>query len=121
MYRILCEDVAVGTVETNREGLYYQFACRCIPPDKQVYRICVSDGIIQQNLGICVPVGEHFVLNTRIPAKLLQGEDLTFYLIPAKIDKCRIPVVTNEPFEALDKLEAARFVNENGQPEILID
>ena len=121
MYQIFCEDMVVGTAEREREGLYYRFFCSCTPPDRNIYRIRINNGVKIYDLGICVPNGDTFSLTTRVPVKNFQGEEMHFTLVSAKQNSMRIPVKTNEPFEQLDKLEAARFLTDNGQPEIVID
>ena len=121
MYKIIYNDTVVGTAEVKKEGLYLHFVCKCAPPDKELYRIQVSDGVDNRNLGICVPEGNSFYLNTRVPSKHFANEQLSFRMIPARSDNKVIPVATDVPFEDLEQLKTARFQIENGQPGILID
>ena len=120
MFEIFYHDRVVGTADVKTEGLYYRIVCHCVPPDESVYRICVSDGLNTRNLGICVPEGNTFFLTARIPVKYLK-EKMRFELMASKQEQEKISVSTDEPFNALDHLETARFQIVNGQPEILID
>ena len=121
MFDICYHDGVVGNAEVTKEGLYYRFCCVCTPPDKSMYRIHVTDGIITKDLGICVPEKDRYILVTRVPMKYFKGEELTFILTSNKLEKAFMPVATDAPFEALDQLKTARFQIENGQPGILID
>ncbi len=111
----------VGQAEIIKEGLFYRIHCACKPTDEGIHRITVSDGISVVDLGICVPVGERFVLTTRIPAKRLTGENLSFALVGKNEGEHTVPVDTGAPFAHLDKLENARLEVTNGQKMIVID
>lgn len=121
MHDIYAGTQVVGRAEVIKEGLYYRFSCKCTLPDEGVYRITVSDGNNTKDLGICVPTGEWFGLVTRVPVKYLSGDKLEFALVPKDSQVTAIPVVTNEPFEDLDKLESAYLQEKDGKAEIIID
>lgn len=116
MYPILYYNAPVGDAEMKREGLYYRFICTCTPPDTEMYRIFVSDGKTEIDLGICVPEGGRFVLRCALPAKRLSGQTLVFTLKENK--GMRHPVTDGEPFSALDKLDDAYFEVIDGQAQI---
>ena len=111
----------VGQAEVMKEGLYYRFSCKCTPPDDGVYRIIVSDGNYEKNLGICVPTGAWFCLVSRVPVKYLPGEELKFTLIPKDKKGSVIHVESDKPFPALDKLESACLQETECGAEIVID
>lgn len=117
MYDIMMNTKVVGQAEVMKEGLYYRFTCRCTPPNDAIHRIIVSDGNITRDLGICVPTGEWFCLVCRVPIKYLPGDKLEFSLVTNE-QKNAVPVETDTPFPALDKLETA-YLQKNG--EIVID
>ena len=121
LYDIYMGTQVVGQAEVIKEGLYYRFSCKCTPPDEGIYRITVSDGNNTKDLGICVPTGEWFGLVTRVPVKYLSGDKLEFALVPKDSQVTAIPVVTNEPFADLDKLESAYLQEKDGKAEIIID
>ena len=121
MFDISYYDRIVGNAQVTKEGLYYRFCCVCTPPDKAMYRIHVTDGVVTKDLGICVPEKDRYTLVTRVPMKCFKSEELNFILTTNKLEKAFMPVATDGAFEALDHLETARFQMENGQPGILID
>ena len=121
MLEILWKDRQVGYAQVKQEGLYYRFSCACTPPDGAIYRIYVSDGKNRRDLGICVPKDGEFVLNTRVPCKYINGENLSFELSSEKQDAISVPIKSGESFAYLDQLETARLRVTNGQPEIVID
>ena len=116
MFDILMDTKVVGSAELTKEGLYYRFFCTCKLPDDGIYRVTVSDGNHTKDLGICVPSG----MVTRIQQKYLQGEKLSFSLIPDKADENRIVVNTDTPFEKLDMLDSSHLRIADGRVEIMI-
>ena len=121
MYDIYADTQVVGRAEAIKEGLYYRFSCKCTLPNEGVYRITVSDGNNTKDLGICVPTGEWFGLVTRVPIKYLPGDKLEFTLVQKDRQVTAIPIVTNEPFADLDKLDSAYLQQTDGKTEIIID
>ena len=119
MFEIFYEDTVVGSAEIKREGLYYKMRCICIPPNDGIHKITVSDGVTVRDLGICVPLNGKFTVTARLPIKCFQSDRLRFTLIPKT--KAGIAISDGAPFAQLDKLEAARLVFSDGQPEIVID
>ena len=87
MFDICYHDGVVGNAEVTKEGLYYRFCCVCTPPDKAMYRIHVTDGVVTKDLGICVPEKDRYILVTRVPMKYFKGEELTFILTSNKLEK----------------------------------
>ena len=121
MYDIFAGAQVVGQAEVIKEGLYYRFSCKCMPPDEGVHRIMVSDGNKTKDLGICVPTGEWFCLVCRVPVKYLSGGALNFTLVPKDRKISTVPVVTNEPFSEIDALDTAYLQEFDGKTEIVID
>lgn len=119
MYDVLLNNIPVGNVQVDREGLYYKFQCSCRFPQNRIYRIRVSDGKSEIMLGVCIPKGDQFVLNTKIPTKKIQGETLLF--TAETQNEMGICVESGMSFAYLDKLETARLQNTNGQFRIVID
>ena len=121
LYSISWNDKSVGRAEVQSEGLYYRFICACELPDDRIYRITVSDSQTVKDLGICVPDGKKFGLNTRIPKKYLKGETLIFSLTSSNKKNNVLPVADGAPFPQLEDLENARLQFTDGQAQILID
>ena len=67
-------DRLVGRVRAERQGLYYLFRCRCRLSGEAAFRLLVSCGEKQEDLGILVPMEGGFGLDTRRPVKRL-GEE----------------------------------------------
>ena len=110
----------MGAANIKKEGLYYIIFCECTLPGEGIYRIVVSDGNSERNLGICVPTGNRFTLCARVPVKGLQEENLKFTLVPKDM-RTSCPVETNKPFEALDQLGSAYLAESRGEASIILD
>ena len=135
-YEIVYEGKPVGSVRTEKQGLYLCFHCRCALPDGRMYRIHVCSGDKREDLGICIPVEGKFGMDKKIPSKRLGEGALTFQLVPKdwKPEKfvaepelpvqeevltepepviaeepegIFVPVSEEEPFQQLDMLEDA--------------
>lgn len=81
-YDIKFDDSPVGKAQMEKQGLYMLFSCRCRLPDTGIYRIHAVYGDKREDLGICVPMGELFGMDKKIPAKQLEAGIPTFELIP---------------------------------------
>ena len=114
----------VGTAEITQQGLYHQIACKLSLPYDAIYRVYVSGSGKQLELGVCVPDGEYFVLNKRVPGKRLIGfGKLSVFVDDDKVSaaKNRIPVSNSEPFEQLHKLRNGRFQWDGGAGFIILE
>lgn len=119
MYSVFFNDTPVGQARVKREGLYYKILCRCVFPHKNIYRIKVTDGNKEVDLGICVPEGNYFTLISRIAVKNIPGDNLQFTVTTNQTTEYF--VADRKPFHDLDKLETARLQNRNGQLYVVID
>ena len=135
-YEIQYQGKPVGSVRTEKQGLYHCFHCRCSLPDEGMYRIHVCSGDKWEDLGICIPVEGKFGMDKKIPSKRLGEGELTFRLVskdwkpeeptveadppvreesaaepePAAVQEPEgifVPVSEEEPFHQLDMLEDA--------------
>ena len=120
LYDIMCNGVAVGKASVKREGLYYCIHYKCNLPQKGIFRVMVTESHNTYDLGICVPDGDVYSGTTRIPCKRFYSNDLVFTLMSDDKIVC-VPIMGGEPFLYLDKLNAARLCNTNGQLEIIIN
>ena len=121
MYHVFWNEKSVGTAKVIKEGLYYRFSCVCRLAEKGVYRICVSDGHKELDLGICVPEGQDFVLNTKIPSKNFREETFSFRLVTKQEKRIVVPVKDGMPFSYLESLNDACLKTVNGVQCIVID
>ena len=72
----------IGKAEVTRQGLYYLFSCRCKLESDTMYRVTVSCGGHHENLGVLVPMGTEFGLDTKgahivnghVPVEQIHGE-----------------------------------------------
>lgn len=120
-YPLFYKNTTVGEVEVSQKGLYYQFDCRCNPPDRNFYRIVISIGNTEQSLGICIPDGKHFVLSKQLSVKSIKEGEWEFYLRPKDaVDSVVVAVSDDEPFPQLDKLLTSSLVVRNDEPFITI-
>ena len=74
-------DRSVGRVLVERQGLYYVFRCRCALSGETAFRLFASCGEKQEDLGVLVPMGDSFGLDTRRPVKRLGEGVLSFRLV----------------------------------------
>jgi len=118
IHEILLWDKAVGTVRITREGLYYRFFCSCQLDDDTVCRVMAG----KESLGILVPCGGGFELNTKLPVKRFGDSAPEFRLVPSKpvLEGKFVPIKPEEPFAYIERLQDAYLTQKNGQPGIVI-
>lgn len=110
-------DRPVGHVLVERQGLYYVFRCRCTLSGGTAFRLLASCGEKQEDLGVLVPMGDSFGLDTRRPVKRL-GEGVLSYRLVSKHDAPRThfaPISPEEPFAYLQRLKDAYLAEKDGQ------
>jgi hypothetical protein len=121
LYDIYKGSNLVGSATVKKEGMYYKLTCVCRPVMDGRYRIKVYYGREVIDLGICVPEGGNYTLVSRILVKKLLQEKITFVLEEDSNNPLRVGIAPEKHFPYLDKLTAARFLYQNGQPVIIID
>ena len=112
----------VGNVLVERLGLYYRFHCRCKLTGDVICRLQVVCGDKQENLGILVPVGEGFGIDTKLPIKKLGEGIMRFFLLPkheAATEVKFVPIYPEEPFRYISRLKTLYLERQNGQIGIL--
>lgn len=121
-YHIYLGQDKAGEVTVKREGLYYLFQCRCRLPSMPIYCAVLQNGNAQFNLGVCVPEGNIFRASKRIPVKLLDKQEFSFFLIEKQKNPTKVvPVDVQKPFRYLEELENAYFQRSNGTAQICIE
>ena len=107
----------VGKVQVIRQGLYYRFHCRCRMPGDGVCRVKVSCGGREESLGILVPAGDGFGLETRLAAKRLGQGSPEFTVVPnrARLHGKFVPIKPEEPFAYIARLKDAYLAARFGQ------
>jgi len=111
-----------GKVLVQRRGLYYHFFCRCNLTGNNIYRLMVTCGSVQENLGILVPEEDSFVLNTSLPVKRIGEGEMSFVLRPKQesLTGSFVPISPEEPFSYISRLKESFLLYQNGQPGIRI-
>lgn len=108
---------AVGKVQVRRQGLYYVFHCRCRLTGEVVSKLVVHTGNHQENLGILVPMGDGFGLDTKVPVKKL-GEGIpSFQVVPNRVvlQGQFVPIRAEEPFAYITRLQNAFLARLEGE------
>lgn len=106
----------MGKVQVLRQGLYYRFHCRCQLSGDVICRLHVTCGEKGENLGVVVPMGDGFGLDTRLAAKHLGEGEWRFTLTPKQEtpEKKLVPISPEEPFAYISRLKDAYLAEQNG-------
>ena len=121
-YPVFQGDAQIGKVSVYRIGLYYRFCCNCKLQNNGLYRLYVSCDGCQQNLGVLVPEGDCFFLETRVPSKRF-GEGIPeFFVISnyAKSEEAFYPIYPEEPFAYISRLKDAYLIKRNSQLGVIL-
>ena len=112
----------VGAAFVERQGLYFCFNCRCRLSVGSLFRVMVECDGHHENLGILVPQGGWFVLETRLPVKRFGDGVLRFFVTPKypSGQGTFIAVYPDEPFAYLTRLKNAFLDYRNGQAGVVI-
>ena len=112
-----------GKVQVLRQGLYYRYICRCRIRGNILYRLLVSCGGQEEDLGILAPVEDGFGIDRKIPVKRLGTGVPEFRLCPRKerVKGVFVPICPEEPFAYISRLKSAYLVRKAGQTGILIE
>lgn len=121
-YEIRLGRELVGQANVTRQGLYYHFSCRCKLGADIMYRVTVSCGGHHENLGILVPMGALFGLDTRLAVKRLGEGTLHFQALPkhGKATGRFIPIHPEEPFAYITRLQDAFLEIRDGQMGVVL-
>ena len=117
MYEVYLGDKRVGTVEVARQGLYYRFRCRCSLSGEVICKLVVTCGGREENLGVLVPEGDGFGLETRLPVKRLGDGEMKFRVVPRHtgVTGNFVPLAPEEPFAYITRLKDAYLEKRDGQ------
>ena len=116
-YEVFFGGKSIGKVQVCQEGLYLHFLCRCQLSGQVVCKLMVSCGKKQESLGILVPAGDGFGLETRLAARHLGLGELSFQVVPNRvvIPGQFVPIYPEEPFSYLARLKDAYLARVDGQ------
>ena len=121
-YEICLGSSPVGEARVEKQGLYYRFSCRCALNGATMQRVMVACGENKVDLGICVPMGDSFGLDKKVPCKHLGEGKPEFFLTPRPRQGGGkfVPVYPEEPFAYMSRLKGAFLEIQNGQRGIVI-
>ena len=121
-YSVFSGDEEIGKVFVERLGLYYRIRCRFALTGDVRYRLLAECGENRVDLGLCVPQGSVFGVNTKIPIKRLGEGELHFRLMPKhqKADGKFVPVKPDEPFSYIRQLQNAHLAKQDGHLGIVL-
>lgn len=112
----------VGKVYVDSQGLYFRFRCRCRIVGNVICRLVASRGGEEVHLGIPVPSGGEFALDTRLPAKRFPPGEFRFCLRPkhSELQGKFVPLSPQEPFAYITRLKNAYLEKRDGQVGLVI-
>ena len=116
-YEVNKNGQVVGRATVTREGMYYQIRCRCDLNEEGMFRLVIDFEDDRIDLGILVPDGKGFGLQTRINTKTLGQGSPAFSILPRResIQHTVIKLCPEEPFRYLSRLEDAFLAKRNGE------
>lgn len=121
-YEVRMGDRSVGTVTVEKEGLYYRFSCRCVLSGEVMCRLWLHCSGKDTDLGLCVPMGDGFGTDKRLPVKQC-GEGMPVFLLRPKETELRgnfVPLSPEEPFRYIHRLQDAFLERRREQLGIVI-
>lgn len=120
-YDVTLNGKVVGQAQVRKEGLYYRFQCQC-RLSGDVCKLEVACGENRANLGVLIPTGDGFGLETKLPVKRIGEGIMEFFIIPNRVVLAGkfVPIYPEEPFAYIEKLKKAHLARQNGQLGIII-
>ena len=121
-YDVFLGQQAVGKVYVDRQGLYCRFRCRCQVAGGTICALAVRCAEDEIHLGIPVPAGDAFTLETRVPAKRFPDGKFRFVLLPrhGEMKGKFVPLSPQEPFAYISRLKHGYLENREGRVGVVI-
>ena len=122
-YDVMLGSQKMGSVTVRKQGLYWQFDCRCSLSGEVMYDLVVQTADAQVSLGLLTPCGDRFGLLTKQPVKRMEQGKPTFLLRPRHtgMKECFVRVNPQEPFGYLRRLESAYLAKRNNQIGLILE
>lgn len=105
----------VGKVQVIPSGLYLAFHCRCQLTGSVVCRLWAVYENHRESLGVLVPMGEGFGLDTKLPKKRFPEGKPTFLVLPKHEAANFAPISPEEPFAYIQRLKDGFLDRQDGQ------
>lgn len=121
-YEVYQNGRAVGTVQMNRRDLFYYIRCLCRPEKPGMYRLAAETNTGRTDLGICVPMGECFGVETRVSCKRFGEGKPEFQLLQNRAEPSHhfYPVDPKKPFHHISSLKYGIFGRQNGHAGVIL-
>jgi hypothetical protein len=110
-YSVYQSNREVGCAKVETEGLYCNIACTCRLNKGIIYALFAQGKSGAVRLGIPVPMGDTFVLKTRIPTKKLPNDVSSFYILENTLvsEENRMPLEEGGPVGCLTNILEAKL------------
>lgn len=120
VYDVQLGEQVIGCVTLTARGLYYSLSCQC-SETKEMVKLVVHSDLGEIPVGICAPTDSGFGIDRMIPQKRLGKGPFKFCLMKSDSGEGEFfSLHPDQPFQAIDRLEDARFFVKDGIPGILI-
>lgn len=121
MFPVFYGSKQCGSARLVQIGLYYKITCKCEIPEVILCKIELETNGKTMDLGTCIREGSHYCVETKIPTKYIEKNDISFYLRAKETEKKPefVPVETDTPFPHLDRLHFARMAHHNGKSGVI--
>ena len=116
-YDVRMGDKSVGKALAERQGLYYRISVRCDLDGDIMHKVLLRCGNGDENLGVLIPMGNQFGIDTRIPVKRAGEGPLEFLIFPrhGELSGRFVPLSPEEPFRYIAKLKDAFLAHSNNR------
>lgn len=117
---VFYEEVPVGEVTLEQEGLYCYVRCLCTV-DRSMLRLVDIRDSNKFSVGICGPIRDGFGLEKRLPAKYMESGEHYFMLTDIYEREGQFyPISEKIPLSVLTQPEKCRYMVKNSVPGIII-
>ena len=79
-YSVTMGTQIVGTATVRRQGLYSRIVCHCCFDKPRFYHLEMECNGQSRRLGVLIPSGNRYLLETTIPAKYINEDNIRFYI-----------------------------------------
>ena len=109
MYKVYIGCDEIGTVNLQKDGLYYRINCVCKLSGQVICCLVATSDTCRVNLGTLIPQNGFFQLKTSLPIKKLTGRDIRFAVEPKHPQQMHsfVTIRAEEPFLYLERLSQA--------------
>ena len=116
-YDVMFAGEKMGEVSVSRQGLYWQFSCRCSLSGEVMYYLWVHVDGCDEKLGLLMPEDAGFCLKTKLAMKRFGQGRPVFTLRPKHelLTTQFVPVRPEEPFAYLHRLQEAHLASQKQQ------